>query len=121
MADDKPIREPLEPPKRMTEAELQRFVIDYLAGSIYTNWDVPENLWQQVFMPLLFIDIPPAVAKVTGCFYASAREERSVRYVNGFPMFLGVRFMHADDWKIAKATILAEQAKGLGRVVLVKP
>lgn len=114
-------------PPRMSEADLQKFVLDYLAGNILTNWSVPENILTMVFMPLAFGALAGMTKKQSvqiGCIYAHLQNDMATttgRSVNGFPMFASMRLMLAEDWAIAKATILREQERGGPKVELAKP
>lgn len=110
--------------KRMTDAELQQFVIDYLAGHITLSQDVPPDLLPMVFMPLGFMDPSMFSEKEManiGELYGNTRVHTTTgRCVNGFPMFMEAQFMLFEDWAIACRTIKREAAKGTSRVELVK-
>lgn len=101
-------------PPRLADAELKKFVRDYLAGKIYTNFDIPDDLLTRVFLPLA-LGAPCGISKKQsrqlGCIYGTLGEDRGTTLaINGFPIFFSFRMMLAEDWKIARATIIREQA-----------
>lgn len=85
---------------RMTTDERRKFVIDYLAGRIFTSHGVPEGSLPMVFMPVAF-----------GCFEGWERsdfeklgvifeyvEKAGPRSINGLPVFFSLQLMHIADW-----------------------
>lgn len=107
-----------EPPPRagevplMSQDELKKFVLDYLAGSIFTSADVrDQTLIPMVFLPIalggtdLFTD---EAKKDIAIVWAYMSETVGGRSINGYPFFGTMRIMHKDDWARAHLAIKRE-------------
>ena len=101
---------------RLSDDELRKFVLDYIANDIFTHYDLgtqAEQMIGMVFMPLAFGALSEwtkeEVAEI-GCIYARRSEGTFPRSINGFPIFGSCSFMHKDDWDRARAVILKAQA-----------
>jgi len=101
---------------RLSDDELRKFVLDYIANDIFTHFqlgDQAEQMMGMVFMPLSFgalADWTKEEVADIGCIYARISEGTFPRSINGFPIFGSCAFMHKDDWNRARAAILKAQA-----------
>lgn len=103
----------LELPK-MSEEDLRKFVLDFIAGQIFSDRHVRSpNDMGMVFMPLL-------LGALSG-YEVSSLEQIGLIYeyvgqagpssINGMPCFFSFRMMHRDDWARASAAIDREQER----------
>jgi hypothetical protein len=97
-----------------SEEELREFVIDFLAGRIYTTAHMPEtaNLGL-VFMPLIFGALSEWSEEdwaEIGIIYEYL-DKAGPRSVNGMPGFFSMQLMHVDDWARCLKAIGREQKR----------
>ena len=101
--------------QRMTPSELKKFVLDFLAGLIFTSAQMRDtNLIPVVFLPLglgALGSFSDEALKDVGIVWAYMHETLGNRSVNGHPFFHSCRFMHKEDWVKASAAIAREQAR----------
>lgn len=109
--------QPREEIPRLPPEELKKFVIQYLAGDVFTSAQLPEkdsDLLPMVFLPLALGALDSfsvEACKDIGVCWAYMRETVGTRSINGYPFFGSVRFMHKDDWARASAAILRERSR----------
>lgn len=107
--------EPVKQLQRMSKAELKKFVLDSLAGDIFTSAQMRDtNLMTLVFLPLglgALHNFEPEALKDVGIVWAYMNETFGNRSINGYPFFKACRFMHKDDWAKASAALAREQAR----------
>lgn len=99
---------------RKSEEELREFVIDFLAGRIFTSAHMPpgERL-ELVFMPLIFgalAEWPREDWEDIGILY-EYMDKASPRAINGMPSFFSFRMMHVDDWARCIKAIQREEQR----------
>jgi hypothetical protein len=97
-----------------SEEELRQFVIDFLAGRIFTSAQIPpaERI-ELVFMPLVFgalVEWPREDVEQIGILYEYL-DKAAPRSVNGMPSFFSFRMMHVDDWERCAKAIIREQER----------
>jgi len=86
----------------MKPEEVIKFAEGWLAGTVFTSGDVPQDLWAMVFLPFIFMDIPEGA----GFLWASTVEDQLTgRAINGFPVFASCRLMHKLDVDVCKSAI----------------
>lgn len=99
-------------PPRLTQEELKAFVMGYVNGTVYTNYDVDQHILGIVFMPLSLGALAGATKKdleQIGCIWAdTAKDHTTGRSINGQPTFTSCRMMLKEDWAIAREAILKE-------------
>lgn len=100
---------------RMSDDQLREFVFDVIGGRIFVDRQVdnPTDV-PMVFYPLLFGALDgynrDSIQSYLGCVYEYI-DKALPRSVNGNPIFMSMRLMHAEDWKRARAAIVAEQER----------
>jgi len=108
----------VDPPERLSDDELRKFVGGVLDGSIFTSAQLhDESLLTVVFMPLglgIFryhseAEIK-AVLSQTGVCY-SYMKDAGPRNINGYPMFFSCGLLHIDDWRRAREAVIVEQER----------
>jgi hypothetical protein len=79
----------------MTDAELRALALKIVEGRVFGFWNVPENLWMVVFMPLGWLSKKVLLKHKTDTVYAIHGEDKAVpgRAINGYPMFAACRFL----------------------------
>lgn len=86
---------------RKSEEELREFVIDFLAGRIFTSAHMTNSAsLGLVFMPLALgalSDWPDEDWADIGIIYEYL-DKAGPRSINGMPSFFSLRIMHRDDW-----------------------
>lgn len=94
----------------MTDAEARQFVLDFCDGKIFTDRDIPQGTPPtQVFMVLGFAPlIERSFAEKIGLVWEHYHAGGRAGYVNGCPIFLSCRIMHADDLARVQPVIEAE-------------
>lgn len=103
--------------RSMPDAEMKKFVLGYVDGSIWTSAHVrPADLLSMVFMPLALgalQDFSKADIENIGCIWASTTDDPTVpsRAINGYPMFLSCHIMTKKDWERAMAAINVEKQR----------
>lgn len=88
-------------PKR-TQEELKQIAIDINAGRIFTNLHAPEDMWNSIFMPLVFMGVDQIlemIADMPGLMYEYL-SEAGPRSINGYPCFFSVNMLDIEDTKI---------------------
>lgn len=71
----------------MTDNELRRLALEYVAGRVYTTQDVPQNLWRLVFIPLFF-STKSQLRGVRMVLGHSGQHKTTGQAVNGYPIFM---------------------------------
>lgn len=108
-------KEDTEKLQRMSPTDLKKFVLDFLAGSIFTSAQMKDsNLISVVFLPLslgALGNFSDEALKDVGIVWAYMHETLGNRSVNGYPFFHSCRFMHKEDWGKASAAIAREAAR----------
>lgn len=106
-------REQLPPIVDMEDKELRQLAVDIVDGRVFGTWNIPEDelkgLLASVFMPLIFIKerLPENLGHIYE--YLSEAGERAI---NGYPMFMSMRFLSKDDTnKIKPLCAQLEQQK----------
>lgn len=93
---------------RMSEEDLRRFVLDYIAGQIFSDCHVRSKQdLGLVFMPLslgVFSEYEPASLEQIGLIYEYYSKAGPMA-INGMPIFFSLRMMHRDDWTRASGAI----------------
>lgn len=101
--------------QRMAPSELKKFVLDFLAGRIFTSAQMRDtNLISIVFMPLglgALSNFSDEALKDVGIVWAYMDEVMGNRSINGYSFFHTCRFMHKDDWAKATAALAREAAR----------
>jgi hypothetical protein len=79
----------------MTDAELRALALKIVEGRVFGFWNVPEDLWRIVFMPLSFMKKRELMKHKGDTVYAIHGEDKAVpgRAINGYPMFAECRFL----------------------------
>lgn len=96
----------------MTDEELKALAFKYLDGRVITSQAVPQDLWHSVFMPLMFVKNPKTFLRGVRMVYAIVGEDPPGGWaVNGWPTFMGMRFLKARDLK--KFVAYVEEARKL--------
>jgi hypothetical protein len=94
---------------RLDSAEIKKFVLDFMAGDVFTDFHVTDkNLLPMVFMPLAmggYESFSEKARSEIGCVYARFSDGTFPRSINGYPIFGSCAFMHKDDWARAHAAI----------------
>lgn len=107
--------EPIKPLQQMSKMELKKFVLDFLAGGIFTSAQIRDtNLISVVFLPLslgALGNFSDEALKDVGIVWAYMSETLGTRSINGYPFFRACRFMHKEDWARASAAIARETAR----------
>lgn len=90
-------------PKRMkTDEELYQIATDMLEDKVFTSYQIPEyalsNL-TMIFMPLLFMDEKQkkAMKRHKASMFYEYYTEAGNRSVNGYPIFMSMRYINIDD------------------------
>jgi len=99
--------------KMLNDDELRAFVVDCLAGRIFTssqarNIDVPR-----IFMVVAFGALSKYSTKSMeniGVLY-EYMSEAAPRSINGYPIFFSMRILHKIDWEIALKMLVAEEQR----------
>ena len=96
------------------EEGLRTFVIDFLAGKIFTSAQMNEGTSiEMVFMPLVFgalADWPREDLEQIGILWEYL-DKAGPRSINGLPSFFSLRIMHRDDWERCFNAIVREQER----------
>lgn len=108
---------------RMSEEDLKKFVLDFLAGQIFTDKHINPNSSQDVvgmvFMPLVmgaFAEYSPDSLRQIGCIW-EYNSQAGPRSINGYPVFFSMHFMHVDDWARCATVIRNEEERQKNIVV----
>jgi len=88
-----------KPPDRMTSDEIKETVSGIINGDIYCAQWVPKELLGMVFMSLSLMGHIRIDGDYVGEIIAYKKYALS-QGINGYPIFLGHRFVHKDDWDI---------------------
>ena len=109
------LKEALKLP-RMTDAQLRKFVDDYVSNRIFTSAELRDSevdILQMIFMPLALgclSNLQPDSLKQVGCVW-EYYDKAGPRSINGKPMFMSLNLMHIDDWKRAVVAIEREEKR----------
>lgn len=98
---------------RMSQDERRKFVIDWLAGRVFTSAHVRDHGdLRMIFMPLglfpVFANWEEDDLKKIGVIWEYTKEA-GPRSINGYPCFFSLRIMHREDWDRCAAAIDREQ------------
>jgi hypothetical protein len=84
--------------KVVTDAELRALALKYVDGRVVTSQDVPQDLWNIVFLPLAFTANPKKTLRGVRMVYAIQGEDASTgQGINGWPIFMACRMMKVRD------------------------
>lgn len=99
---------------RLGDDELRKFVVDVLAGRVFTSAQVrDQSLISMIFMPLALgalHEYVPESLLIIGVLWEYL-EQALPRGINGYPMFTSVRMMHRLDWDRARKALILEQER----------
>ena len=86
-------------PDRLTEDDMKTLARDWVEGRVFTNRDIKEdNMIRSVFMLIGLGGFGDVDTSKIGMIYEYL-SEAGERSVNGYPMFMSVRFVHKEDMK----------------------
>ena len=101
-------KERKEFPGRMNDEEIRQFVLDFVAGKIFTDRHVNDVDMLGMVFPVLalggFGDVTEEEAANIGLIWEDINKA-GPRSVNGMPMFLSCHLMHKDDFERARVAI----------------
>jgi hypothetical protein len=104
--------------RRLSTKELREFVVDYVAGQIFTSSHIDKpSMSPLVFLPLGFGVLSTwerADIEQIGIIYERI-DKAGPRAINGMPMFFSMRIMHKDDWERCGAADAAGSGRQLER------
>ena len=98
---------------RLTVEELRTFVVDFLAGRVFTSAQVRDEDLGMVFMPLVLGALSlyhKDSLHILGIFYEDMSKALP-QGINGNPIFTSCKMMHTLDWARARKAILLEQER----------
>lgn len=101
----------------MSDADLKKFVLDFLGNAIFTDKHIAPHD-QMSMLPMVFMPIAlGALAKTEassleqiGCIW-EFMSAAGPTAINGYPIFVSCRLMHKDDWVRAKEAIMREEER----------
>ncbi len=114
--DDWNTLKPGFPLERLPEEDVRKFVLDFLAGQIFTSAQVrggDPTILGMVFMPVFFGTFSaynPQSLEDIGILW-EYMDRAGPRSINGYPIFTSMRVMHRLDWERAKKAIVREQER----------
>ena len=97
-----------------TDEELKQLAKDMLADKIFTNAHIKkgdESLLGSIFMPIIFMEQKDRdKMEANGiCVLFEYYSEASTKSINGYPMFMTMKYMTKDEWE--KVYIYHEKMK----------
>ncbi len=104
---------PMPPIPRLSDEELRKFVVDWLAGQIVTAEDIKDaSLVPMVFLPVAmgaYAYDEDSMGDV-GTIYERMTAYTFPRSINGYPIFGSCRLLHRLDWiRIKKAALIEHE------------
>jgi hypothetical protein len=102
--------------ERMSDADLRKFIQDYLGNMIFTSAHIrpiQQTMLGQIFMPILFgafEDYREQDLEQIGIIYEYYNKAGPMS-INGYPMFVSMRLLHALDWERARKVIIQEEQR----------
>jgi hypothetical protein len=91
----------------VTDAELRALALKIVEGRVYGMWNVPQDLWIMVFMPLAWMKKRELEKHKADTVYAIHGEDDSIpgRAINGYPMFASCRFLPREHFERMNALV----------------
>lgn len=103
---------------KMSSEEKTKFVRDWIGNAIFSDRHVGKadasSILPMIFMPLAFgalAGAPPEYLDDIGLVYEYYGKDQASRSINGYPMFMSVRFMSKADWESCVKVIIAEEER----------
>lgn len=98
--------------------KLNKIARDILDGRTVTSAQVPHDLWNMVFMPLVFMK-KEDISEDIYCIYGDPESCTSGRCINGYPIFFGCGFLNKED--TIKVMNLVKKMESALKSVEIKP
>ncbi len=96
----------------MSQEDWNDFVANMAAGHVLTSNEVPPDMWNKVFMPLMMGGLSDWTVDELGqigCLW-ERYDKAMPRSVNGYPMFASMHLISHDDWERAVPEINRRRA-----------
>ncbi len=103
----------------VAEAEIHRLASQLVRGGVFGPWNVPEDLWSMVFLPVKFGALNNVPREQIGdliVFAVRGEHKTTGMAINGFPIFVEIRVWLTAD--VERAMDLANKIRAAEQAVL---